>query len=430
MLKRHWKTLLVSSVIVVLSGIIVGLLIFMKNQPPEKRGIAPLIEIASMEADSAPWGVNFPNQYTTYLRTGTNNQRTTYGGSEPFSKLDEDKRLVELFAGNPFSIDYREDRGHRNSLTDVRETKRLNDKTPASCYSCKTSNTPALWAEMGVETFSATTFKDISYRIDQPIGCANCHEANTMRLIVTNPALNEALKKQGKNWQSFTRQEMRSLVCANCHVEYYFQGDKKVLAFPWENGTHIEDIEEYYNSYNFSDWQHKTSGAAMIKIQHPEYEMFSAGSTHFNAGVACADCHMHYTRDGSAKFSSHDVKSPLFSPSQSCGTCHTDVNYAVERVKIIQESVHTTLLATEDALVTAIQAISRAASDTGVDKAKLEEARKLHRAAQIRWDFVAAENSMGFHNPEEALRILAAATDLARQAQLKAIEAVNLQANK
>ena len=52
---------------------------------------------------------------------------------------------------------------------------------------------------------------------------------------------------------------------------------------------------------------------------------------------------------------------------------------------------------------------------------RLAEARNLHREAQLRWDFVAAENSMGFHNPEEALRILAKATDLARQAELKAV---------
>jgi nitrite reductase (cytochrome c-552) len=277
---------------------------------------------------------------------------------------------------------------------------------------------------MGTESYSATLFKDLSYKINQPIGCANCHEANTLRLVVTNPALDEAFKKQGKNWQSFTRQEMRTVVCANCHVEYYFLGDKKVLTLPWEKGTKIENIEEYYNSYQFSDWTHKNSGAAMVKIQHPEYEMYSAASTHFNAGVACADCHMPYTRDGAVKFSSHDIKSPLLSPAQTCGTCHTDVDYVVTRVKIIQDSVHSTLIATEDALLAAIQAISQSALVPGVDMVKVEEARSLHRAAQMRWDLVAAENSMGFHNPEEALRILAAATDLARLAQIKAIESV------
>ena len=58
-----------------------------------------------------------------------------------------------------------------------------------------------------------------------------------------------------------------------------------------------------------------------------------------------------------------------------------------------------------------------------MDADKLAEARLLHRSAQLRWDFIAAENSMGFHNPEETLRILADATNLARQAQLKAFQA-------
>jgi len=162
----------------------------------------------------------------------------------------------------------------------------------------------------------------------------------------------------------------------------------------------------------------------MLKMQHPEFEMYTAGSTHYNAGVACADCHMPYTRDGAVKFSTHDTHSPLFDPARACGTCHTDVEYVTERVSIIQKSVADTMSATEDALIVAIDAIKKAAADPKADATKIDEARKLHRAAQMRWDFIAAENSMGFHNPEEALRILAAATDLARQAQIIAIEAV------
>ena len=163
----------------------------------------------------------------------------------------------------------------------------------------------------------------------------------------------------------------------------------------------------------------------MIKMQHPEFELYSAGSTHFNAGVACADCHMSYTRDGAVKFSSHNVHSPLFNPAGSCATCHNDVDYVVGRVTLIQYQVAATMFATEDALVEAIAAIKAAAEASGADVALVEEARQLHRAAQLRWDFIAAENSMGFHNPQEALRILAAATDLARQAQVKAVQALN-----
>jgi nitrite reductase (cytochrome c-552) len=100
------------------------------------------------------------------------------------------------------------------------------------------------------------------------------------------------------------------------------------------------------------------------------------------------------------------------------------VDTVVGRVTTIQKSVFDTMMKTETALVDAIGAIKAAAADTGADAAKIEAARALHRAAQMRWDFIAAENSMGFHNGTEALRILADATDMARQAQLMAQEAL------
>lgn len=303
---------------------------------------------------------------------------------------------------------------------DVRAIKRVNETTPATCYSCKSSNNPKLWDEMGMAAYDKMLFSDMTPKLTESIGCANCHEANTIRLI-TNPALDEALKAQGKDWSTFTRQEMRTVVCANCHVEYYFAGEGKYLTFPWENGTRIEDIEAYYQTINFTDWSHKESESPMIKMQHPEYEFFTAGSTHYEAGVSCADCHMPYTRDGAVKFSTHDVHSPLLEPAKSCGACHTDVEYVTGRVAEIQKQVSTTMLATEDAISAAIDTISKAAADANADATLLEEARQLHRSAQLRWDFIAAENSMGFHNPEEALRILAAATDLARQAQIIAM---------
>lgn len=415
--------IIVSAIILVLAGTIVALLLFLYNQPPQVRGIPPLIQIDPMEPDSSLWGENFPNQYSSFLKTLTNNTRTEYGGSEPYEKLDVDPMLRTLFAGYSFSKGYNEDRGHLNSLTDVRNTPRLSETTPGTCYSCKSSNNPELWAEMGMAQYDSLLFSQMTEKISQPIGCANCHEANTMRLIVTNPALEEALAAQGKNWKTFTRQEMRSVVCANCHVEYSFAGEGKYLTLPWKGGTSIEAIDAYYDEIGFTDWTHPDSGAALIKMQHPDFEFFSNGSTHYSAGVSCADCHMPYVRDGAVKYSSHDVHSPLLDSSLACGQCHTDVPYVVDRVNTIQNQVHDRLLATEEALVDAIAAIRAAAEVKDADAALLEEARVLHRRAQLRWDFIAAENSMGFHNPEEALRILAEATDMARQAQLKAFQA-------
>lgn len=422
-MKRSAYVYITTGIIIILAVGLISVLVFMKNQPPKQRGFAPLVEISQMEPDSSKWGINFPNEYDTFLKTKDNNTATTFGGSEPRSKLVEDPRLVTLFAGYPFSKDYDEDRGHMNALDDVRTTKRVNETTHATCYSCKSSNNPQLWKEMGMAEYDATMFSDMGAHITNTIGCANCHEANTMELIVTNPALEEALKAQGKDWHTFTRQEMRSVVCANCHVEYYFKGDDKYLTFPWAMGTRIENISEYYQKEAFTDWKYPDTGTQMIKMQHPDYELFSADSTHYKAGVSCADCHMPYSRDGATKYSNHDVMSPLQNAEAACGQCHTDVEYVTERVATIQKQVNDTMLASEDAIIAAITTIKAAGALPGVDAKLLDEARNLHREAQLRWDFIAAENSMGFHNPEEALRILAAATDLARQAQLKAAQA-------
>lgn len=423
-MKRPLSSWILVAIIVILSAALIGTLLFVKNQPAQVRGVPALIVIAALEPDSSQWGLNFPNEYSTFLLTEKNNVRTAYGGSEPFPHLEDDPHLKILFAGMAFSKEYNEDRGHVNSLYDVRNTDRVNEKTPGTCYSCKSSDNPRLWGEMGMAEYDKTPFADLGQQINNPIGCANCHDANTMRLVVTNPALEEALAAQGKDWKTFTRQEMRTVVCANCHVEYYFAGDGKYLTFPWTKGTTVDQIDAYYDEVGFKDWEYPDTATPMIKMQHPEYEMYTADSTHYLAGVACADCHMPYTRDGAAKFSTHDVKSPLVNPAPACGACHTDVNYATSRVTVIQQAVADTMSATEDALVDAIEAIKAAAADPKADQALLAEARTLHRKAQLRWDFVAAENSMGFHNPEEALRILAAATDMARQAQVKALKAV------
>jgi nitrite reductase (cytochrome c-552) len=423
-MKRSIPMYIAVGMIVLLAAALIGVLLFMKSQPAPMRGIPPMVEIAEFEPDSELWGLNFPNQYGTMLLTTTNNTRTPFGGSLPFSKLEEDPRLLVLFAGMGFSKEYNEDRGHGNALYDVEHIERINEKSPATCYSCKSADMPRKWQEMGLDGFGKVLFKDMSAHMQNSIGCANCHEANTMRLIVTNPALDNAMKAQGRDWTTFTRQEMRTVVCANCHVEYYFK-DGTLLVFPWDNGTNVDQISTYYAARpDFKDWVHPDSGAPMIKMQHPEYELYTSGSTHWNAGVACADCHMPYTRDGAAKFSTHDVKSPLLNAQTACGACHTNVDFVVERVSIIQKQVHATMMACEDAIVEAIAAIKSASEQSNVDAGMLEEARWLHRESQLRWDYIAAENSMGFHNPSESLRILAAATNLARQAQIKAMQAV------
>ena len=420
---KRATTFILVGIIVVLAVALIGVLVFMKNQPTQERAFQELIEIAPLEPDSEIWGQNFPNQWTTLQKTETNNIDTTYAGSSAFSWLERDPRQVILFAGYGFGKDYNDDRGHMNALEDVRATKRVNETTPGTCYSCKSSNNPALWEEMGMAVFDKTPFADLGQHITEPIGCANCHEAGTMRLIVTNPALEEALAAQGKDWTTFTRQEMRTVVCANCHVEYYFAGEGKYLTFPWADGTDVDSVYQYYEDLGFKDWEYPETGTPMLKAQHPEYEFFTAGSTHYNAGVSCSDCHMPYVREGAAKYSTHDVHSPLLNPELACGQCHNDTESVIRRVTLIQEQVATTKQNTEDAIVDAIAALKVAAADPNADAELLDQARALHRKAAFYWDIVSAENSTGFHNPEYALRILAESTNYARQAQMLAAQA-------
>jgi len=295
MIKKISPITILSVTIAILVVAVIGLLWFIQSQPDPIRGIPPLTDISPTEPDSSVWGVNFPNQYSTFLLTAENNTGTAFAGSQPFQKLEWDPRLVTLWVNYGFSKDYREDRGHMHSITDVEETLRTTDTSPGTCYSCKSSNNIELWKEMGAAKFASTPFGVLGKQITEPIGCVNCHDSSSMRLVVTNPALENALEEQGKDWRTFSRQEMRSLVCANCHVEYYFAGEGNLLTFPWDNGTKIEEIAAYYQEIEFTDWVHAESGANMIKMQHPDYELFTADSTHYKAGVACADCHMPYT---------------------------------------------------------------------------------------------------------------------------------------
>ena len=425
-MKKH-LTLILVGIIILLTAVLAGVLLFLRNQPPQERASAqPLTSVQALEPDSSIWGINYPNQYSSYLAIRENSTDTAYGGSSGFSHLERDPRQVILFMGYPFSWEYNDDRGHAYALEDVNTIRRVTDTTHATCYSCKSSNNPALWEELGLQGYDAMLFSEIAPRITETIGCANCHEAGTMRLVVTNPSLEAAFEAQGIEWRDFTRQEMRTVVCANCHVEYYMVGEDKILTFPWENGTRIDQILAYYDEIEFSDWSYPGTGTAALKAQHPEFEFFSAGSTHFNAGVACADCHMPYARDGAVKYSDHNIHSPLLNEQATqaaCGQCHTDVTYVSERVGAIQDQVFLAKQAAEDALVDAITALQAAVASPGADPALLEQARQLHRHAQFMWDFVSAENSMGFHNPEYALSILAEATNLSRQAQMKAVQA-------
>jgi nitrite reductase (cytochrome c-552) len=245
-----------------------------------------------------------------------------------------------------------------------------------------------------------------------------------MQLRITRPAFMEGIKalKASQGVPDYdvnrmaTRQEMRSYVCAQCHVEYYFKGDEKRLTFPWHKGIKAEQILAYYDEAGFKDWTHAESGAATLKAQHPEFELWSQG-IHARAGVACADCHMPYERVGAHKVSDHHVRSPLLNLNRACQTCHKWPEAELrDRVETIQTRTYELRERAMTAVVELIDDLQAAAAN-GRPEAELAQARAFHRQAQFYLDFVEAENSMGFHAPQEATRILGLAIDCARQGQ-------------
>jgi len=383
---------------------------------------AKLVTIDQNELDPAVWGKNFPREYNSFMKTKDDTINTPFAGSVPYSKLDRYPATRRIWAGYPFSVEYNNARGHYYALIDQKQTKRIQVvKQPATCANCHSAEAPQLIAKMGWEGFSSTPYNDIKDQLHTGSSCADCHEPNTMALRITRPAFVNAMKTRGIDVTQATRQEMRVYVCAQCHVEYYFAGDKKLLTFPWKNGTTIDDIEKYYDGAGFKDWVHKETGAPMLKMQHPEYEMWTTG-LHAKSGVTCADCHMPYVREGAVKVSDHWLRSPLTNLNNACQTCHKQSEDALrDRVITIQSRTAGLLRKTEDAMVAAIDAIS-AAKASGATDDELKDARQFHRRASMRWDFVFSENSTGFHSPQESARILGEAIDYARQAQLAAVK--------
>jgi nitrite reductase (cytochrome c-552) len=404
-----------------LMGAVAALLVNIQQRKQEASEFPlRILAIAPDEVDPAVWGQNFPRHYDSFMRTQDDTLTTPYGGSMPYSKLERYPAQVRLWAGYAFSKDHNEERGHYYAQIDQQETQRVQIvNQPGACINCHAAEAPQLIAAMGWETFNRTPYNDLVDQLHFGSSCADCHDPQTMNLRLTRPGLINALSQQGVDWTQASRQEMRTYVCAQCHVEYYFAGEDKALTFPWSEGLTVDDMDRYYDLVGFSDWTHAETGAPMIKIQHPEYELWSTG-LHAKAGVACADCHMPYMREGSIKISDHHLRSPLLNVAQACQTCHRQDEAALEeRILTIQHRTAELLRASEAALLDAIDAIV-AAQAAGASDEQLAEARLLQRRASMRWDFISSENSTGFHSPQESARVLAHAMDMARQAQLSA----------
>ena len=424
-MKKSWLMTIVS----VLITVPLLLLAVSVKENTAGQTVNPVPDIKKLEPRSSEWGKFFPRQYESYLKTSESDEIKDVLKNEP--------ALVVMWAGYGFSKDYNAPRGHYYALEDNINTLRtgtpLNPQTgpmPTACWTCKSPDVPRLIEEKGELDFFTGKWARHGGEIVNTIGCADCHDSKTMELTVTRDFLKRGLDAEGSlKFADASHQDMRSLVCAQCHAEYYFKkteytddkGEKQtagVVTFPWDNGMSAEDIERYYDQRDFSDWTHKVSKTPMLKAQHPGYEMFVTGA-HGKNGVSCADCHMPYVKEDGVTYSSHQVGNPLENIENTCLNCHD------KSEKEFRETVAGKLERKEELSRTAMDVLARAhleaakAWELGATEEEMKPALQDIRHGQWRWDYAIASHGSFFHAPEETLRVLGSAINKGQEARLK-----------
>ncbi|HAR94932.1 MAG TPA: ammonia-forming cytochrome c nitrite reductase subunit c552, partial [Deltaproteobacteria bacterium] len=326
------------------------------------------------EYDPAVWGRVYRLEYKGFQHNlEMSPSPTGFGGSIAYQKSEKEPEILINFKGFGFSRDYTEDRGHPYALEDLLKSKRVTPKSPGACMTCKTVNLIDVWQEKGW-SYAKTPLAEIVPRLKQSITCANCHDPQTMKLRVINPAFIEAMRRRGIDISQTSRDQMRTYVCAQCHSEYYFEPETTKVVFPWDRGLEPEKIYDYYAAQPSgfaSDWVHPESGVKLLKAQHPDFETWSTG-VHGKAGVSCADCHMPYVRQNGVKHSSHWVTSPMKTWEASCGACHDqEGKWLLDSVKSTQDKVWQLQRTAGQAVARAHEGLAKAKASS----AEMEEAR-------------------------------------------------------
>jgi nitrite reductase (cytochrome c-552) len=398
----------------------------------QKAEVVRPVKIADGEIDPAAWGKAYPVNYELWQKTeaptppGKSKYKRGFDADKiTYDKLSEFPFMALLFNGWGFGIEYNEPRGHAYMVVDQLEIDPSRVKAGGVCLTCKTPYAPKLEKEMGKD-FYLKSYSDIHAMIPEQhkklgVACIDCHDNKDMSLKISRGyTLVKALQAMGVDPEKLTRQEMRSVVCAQCHVSYNINKDADMksvgIYFPWQGSKwgniSVENIiKQIRNDETVGEWKQTVTGFKMAFMRHAEFELFSNNSVHWMAGAACADCHMPYTKVGSAKLSDHRVMSPLKNDMKACMQCHTEsVEWLRNQVFAIQDRTVSLLNRAGYATATAAKLLEKAhaaqAAGKTIDKAFYDKAKDFYLEAFYRTLFIGGENSLGFHNPTETARIL------------------------
>ena len=422
-----WLIFLATIVVVFLIGLLASSVIERRAEAVFVN--APKTEISQFEPRNKVWGESFPREFQSYYQTADTTFASKYNGSRVIDMLEVDPRMVVLWAGYGFSTNYTQARGHYYAIDDIRGSLRTGAPTTdtdgpqsSTCWTCKSPDVPRLMNQVGVAQYYTGKWARFGSEVVNPIGCGDCHDSKTMNLHISLPALVEAYERQGKDITQASHQEMRTLVCAQCHVEYYFDKKKvenaNYLTFPWDQGMTAEAMVKYYDDLQFTDWTHSMSRAPMLKAQHPDYEINSMG-IHAERGVSCADCHMPYRSEGGQKFTDHHIQSPLNNVANSCQVCHREETAKlVQSVYDRQDKIISNRNELEILLVRA-HVEAKKAWDLGATEAQMKDILQGIRHAQWRWDYAAASHGASFHAPVETGRVISTGLTIAGETRIK-----------
>ena len=396
----------------------------------------------SIVAQNEKFKADYPREYETWAQTEDTSFESKYNGSEEVDVLEHRPEMVVLWAGYAFSRHYNTPRGHKHCIEDLRKILRTGnpgidgdgDMQPATCWTCKGPDVPRMMRELSDKksVFDPTNYyayegkwSGLGAEMHNTVGCSDCHDATTMDLRPARPAIYEAFARRGLDVKKQTHQEMRSLVCAQCHVEYYFikpddpknPGKANYLMFPHDKGLTLEAAEEYYDSIGFYDYIHAISKTPILKAQHPGYEMSKQG-IHGQRGVSCADCHMPYMQEGGVKFSDHHIMSPLAHINRTCQTCHRQDAETLRQNVYERQDKCTEIRNRAEKELARAHFETKFIIDKGATDAELKPIHDLLRKSQWRWDYSIASHGATFHAPQEVIRLLAASIDYSKEARI------------
>jgi formate-dependent nitrite reductase cytochrome c552 subunit len=327
------------------------------------------------------------------------------------------------------------------------------------CMNCKTQDHILDWKYMGDPSPKAkwsrtSSTVEFARAMSHPMNCYMCHDPHSTQPRVVRDALINAVvdrnlgtypydpvkseqtkmtkvvfKRGGEDFRAIglLSRSDSVVMCAQCHVEYTCgtgwdcsdpnnhtpvgMADRRTNLFQWANVFDYKSVA--VDQYKFKDYKHGWTGAYLPKLQHPEVETFW-GSKHERAGVECKDCHMPKQKAANGKvWTSHAQKSPRYQIKETCLTCHKDWSEkdALYHIDSIQNYIRGKIMKAEHHLSDFIDWINRAQWSGKVSDEILAKAYDLQYDATLYWEWWTAENSVGFHNPQDARESLTRSID-------------------